>query len=354
MHPAGRAFVLVLLLVVGLAACGGDDGATTHADAAVDTPVDTAINSGCNYDEQRDATNDDVSPGTGTPEDTGVTHGSRTVVCGTFDHTHFDGDITVDVDGYLVSFANPADLLVRIHGTGAEAIELVGVDIYGGAQFDQLVGSITFYGDHGVTAVHLPAGIYELAAFALHSEAITASVPYKLEIVTDMPATRCPALTSGGYAEANDGGSNNGNDMVTIPSGAPPALTASTGDQPEATLLTLAPQTPERVSGTAADITAPDQYEDKDTFAFTTGTSTNELAVRLDWPAGTSNLDYLVFEAMDPSPVVRAITAGNTAPEVKTFSVKPSTSYWLLVGAKTGSAVPVDYSASLCGASFTP
>jgi hypothetical protein len=40
---------------------------------------------------------------------------------------------------------------------------------------------------------------------------------------------------------------------------------------------------------------------------------------------------------------------------VKTFSVKPNTSYWLLVGAQVGSMdLPAAYTGSLCGATFTP
>ena len=41
--------------------------------------------------------------------------------------------------------------------------------------------------------------------------------------------------------------------------------------------------------------------------------------------------------------------------EAATFSVKPGTAYWLLVGAKAGgTGLPASYSATLCGAAFTP
>ena len=45
-----------------------------------------------------------------------------TVLCGKIDSSHFDGDITVDVDSYLVTLATDADVLVRMKGPGAEAI----------------------------------------------------------------------------------------------------------------------------------------------------------------------------------------------------------------------------------------
>jgi hypothetical protein len=351
-------FSRAALASVVLAACGpGPSSSPPDArrpDAPdVDAPID-APPSDCDYTEQSDATNDDTTDPPGSPEQTGITIGARTVVCGKFEHTHFDGDITADVDSYVFTVPSETDVLVRVHGAGAEVIEYAGVDVYGGPSFSTTIGSATFYGDHGVVAVHLPAGTYELAAFALSSAPLTSTVAYKLEITTDTPATRCPEIMTGGFAEANDGANNNGNDVVTIPSGAPPALTASTADMPEPTGITLDVGNT-RVTGSVADVATTDHYEDKDTFAFSTGASTNELAVRLTWPGSGANLDFLLFEANDPSPVFRAIAMSTTGPELRTHAVKPNTNYWLLVGAKTGSTgLPVDYTASLCGATFTP
>ena len=236
------------------------------------------------------------------------------------------------------------------HGAGAEAIEFVGMDVYGGAAFDELAGTLTFYGDHGVAQMRLQPGTYELAAFALAAAAIEAPVDYRITITADAPATRCPSVVSGAsYAEATDGANSTGNDMVTIPSGSPPALTAAT-DDPEPTGLTVTGSSQDRLGGLLKDVATADQYEDKDTYLIAVGDA-NELAIKLDWN-GTANLDYLLFEANTPSPVVRAIAASNTGPEYQTFSVKPATAYWVLAGAKVGSTLPVAYSASLCGASF--
>lgn len=340
--------------VLLLAACGDNrspEGGGPDAPAADASGGTDGLPAGCDYVEQRDATNDDVAPATGTPEDTGLELGARSVICGAFEHTHFDGDITIDIDSYTFTVTGDTGALVRISGA-ATGIELVGVDIYTGPNLDMLVGAVTFYGDHGVTNVRLPAGTYALTAFALHLEAITATVPYQLEVVTDMPDIRCPELAAGGYAEANDGGNNRGNDVITLPDGMPPRLTASTMDAPEPSGLVLAPDAPSRFTGTAANIAGPDLYEDKDTYLFATDATTNELSVRLTWPGNGTNLDYFLFEENNPDPVVRATRTATQAPELETFSVKPSTSYWLLVGARAGTTVPAAYTATLCGDAF--
>lgn len=347
---------LSIALIV-LAACGDDGGSTTR-DAS--TTRDSlllidALQSGCDYVEQRDTTNDDVPPATGTPEATNLTFGSPLVLCGTFDHTHFGDDgYTVDVDGYIVTVATDTDVLVRLNGAGAEAMELVAVDVYTGPNFSTKVpGELTFYNDHGVASVHLAPGTYEFLTYALNSAAITASVPYKLEIIPDSPAVRCPELTSGGYAEANDGGSNNGNDMIAIATNLTTSFTAG-ADTPEPTGLTLSSSSDQRLTGTAANIAAPDKYEDKDTFAFATSAMTNELTVRLTWAGTNTNLDYYLFEADKKDPVLRATLIAKQSPEVQTFSIKPSTSYWLLIGAHVGATAFPAYSASLCPAKFVP
>src|SRR5262245_48359302 len=89
----------LLVLLVAVSACG-DDGGGKQTDAKV---VDTedqidGLPPGCDYAEKSDTTNDDVSDPPGTPESTGLTFRDDTVICGQFDSTHFDGDITVDID----------------------------------------------------------------------------------------------------------------------------------------------------------------------------------------------------------------------------------------------------------------
>jgi hypothetical protein len=342
---------LPVVLLVFAAACG-DDGPGVTADARVDSRPDAA-STGCDYTEASDLTNDTLESA-GVAEDTGISFVDRAVVCGTFDHTHFDGHITVDIDAYTITVGVTTDVLVRIKGQGAAAIEYVGVDIYGGAEFNTLVGMLTFYGNHGVTAVRLEPGTYELLAFALASEPITQPVDYRIEVVSDSPEVRCPEVTSGGYTEANDGPNNTGNDVIRLISGQPPSLTPATTDSPEPTGIVLASGLNIRITGNAADIANPDLYEDKDTYAFATGPGANEMTVRLTWSGTGSNLDFILFEAGDPQPIVRGNSTSQNGLELDTFAVKPSHDYWLLVGARAGTTVPVAYNATLCGASFAP
>lgn len=340
-----------LCVLFAVAACG-EHNTHTGIDALVpDTgPPADALPPGCDYGEQHDATNDDVPPSPGAPEPTGLTIGAKTTICGKFQSTHFDGQITVDVDGYTATIGADTDVLVRLSGAGAEAIELVGVDVYGGAAFDQLQAAVTFYGDHGVSGVHLAAGTYEFVPFALNSSAIAADVAYKLVLATDSLETRCPVLTTGGYPEAHDGTNNTDNDMIAFPTSAPTMLTAALTDIPEPSGITTSATSNNRITGSAANVTTADRYEDKDTFAFTTGAA-NELTVRLGW-TGAANLDFYVFEVANPDPIATANTATANA-ELDMFSLKPNTNYWLLVGAAAGgSGLPAPYSATLCGNNY--
>lgn len=349
---ASMSRVLTLALVVALAACG-DDGSNAMRDAGpVDTAVADAAFSGCDYDEQSDLTNDDVD--NGTPEATGLTFTSSTVVCGVFDHTHFDGSFIVDVDAYTVALAADGDVLVRVHSKGMAALELIGIDVRNAA--GTLVGIVTLYGDHGVTSMRLPAGTYSFSVFALASASVTTSTAYKVAITADVPDTRCVEVTTGGYmTETRDGAQNNGNDMITIPPGSTtPALTSSTTDMPEPANFVIAANFSIRAAGQAANINSPDAYEDKDAFVFATALGTNELTVRLSWPTAGANLDWMIFEQNNPDPIVRATTTTTTGLEMKITSVKPSTTYWLWIAAKVGAVVPATYNATLCGATFAP
>lgn len=347
----------ILAMVLGASACGDDKDPNTTPDAPradggvdavlTDGPPDDASN-GCDYVEQRDLTNDNIV-GDGPAEETGVTFTSRSVVCGSLASTHYDEEeLIVDVDAYRFTVAAEGDVLVRFAGA-AQDIVFVGVDVYGGKDFTDFVGGNTFYGDHGVVALHLAAGDYELSAFALNETAATSDVAYAIEVIADDPATRCAAVTSGGFVEANDQAASINNDVITIPSGAPPALTPSAADAPEATELTLGTQ-PTRITGTAADVVLTDQYEDKDTYLVLTGVDTNELSIRVD-TASTANLDVFISEAGVVPPIFRSTRT--TAPETTIVPLKPASAYWITVGARTGSTgLPAAYSASLCGASY--
>jgi hypothetical protein len=97
-------------------------------------------------------------------------------------------------------------------------------------------------------------------------------------------------------------------------------------------------------------VTTADDYEDKDTYAFSTG-GANELTLRLSW-SGAANLDYYVFEAGTTTAVEHQTTMTAGA-ENSIFSLERNSNYWLWVGAKTGSSgLPAPYSATLCGGNY--
>jgi hypothetical protein len=216
-------------------------------------------------------------------------------------------------------------------------------------------------GDHGAYLAELPAGTYNIVVTASAAADIAAPIPYKVELVADQPTTRCPDLTgmTADYTEANDGAANTGNDVVLVDFTKIPSfsLTAATTDAPEMTGLTVDPSKNAHVVGSSASVAAgTDTYLDRDTYAITTGTSTNELSIRLNWPGSTTDLDYVVFENnMLTTPNVAATLTASTEDEFATFAVKPSTSYWVWIGAYKGSTgQPIAYSASVCAATYTP
>ncbi len=350
---------LVGLLV--LAACG-DDAGTPAIDASitVDASIDAPITPGCDYTETADVTNDDFSGNVANSvaEISGVFAGARRTICGTINSTHYvPADELVDIDGFTFTIATDADVRIDLVAPGAEALDYLSLDVYRDGTLDNVGTSATFVGNHAVLDVHLVAGSYELLLFAANPAAISAALPYRVTFAVDSPATRCPKLTGGpAYTETLDtmGNIHAGNDVLLI-SNPTLSLTASTADMPEPTGLTLGPTSTYLVAGSSADLTVTSGYRDRDTFAITTGPATDELAVRLSWPGTTQDLDFFVLEAATLPAIGRAIEAVKQEPEMKTFGVKPSTTYWILVGNDASSAPgPVPYGISICGATFAP
>lgn len=360
--------VLVLILLLA-SACGDDGGgsvvpdAPMQNDAAIDAPISTV---GCDYTEAHDDTNDDFSGNNpnGVAEATSKTFtGSSLTICGNLDSTHFvAADELVDIDGF--SFAAPAGVDVRIELTvtgGTIPIDYLSIDVYTGANLSIAVGTTSkFVGNHAVWDAHLdPAdgGMYEVLLFAGNATALTAPLAYKVTITMDNRATRCPKQTgNAAYAEQRDtaGNGHTANDMVLI---ANPSLmlTASTTDQPEVTGVTVAPATNYRVTGSSADITAMSGYKDRDTFELTTGAATNEVALRVNWPGTAHDLDFWLLQKDTLPSLGRAFTSSQTEDEFKTFAVKPSTAYWVLIGKDaTGGSGDVAYDLSVCGSTFSP
>lgn len=349
-------------LLVLVAACG-DDGKPATPDASnvvPDAAIDAPSGPGCDYTEKADITNDDFSGNVpnSVAETSGAFSGTTRVICGTIDSTHFvAADELVDIDGFMFSVTTAADVRIDLTSPGAETLDYLSIDVYKNGTLDNVGTTAKFVGDHAVLDVHLEAGMYELLVFAGNPAAIATSLPYRATIRIDTPDTRCAKLTgAGSYAETRDSAANGhtANDMVLI-SNPTVSLTASTTDMPEATGLTLGANSAYLVTGTSADIAVVSGYKDRDTFEIMTGTTTNEIAVRLNWPGTTHDLDYYVLEAARVPYVGRAIEAVKQEPEMKTFGVKPGTSYWIVVGNDASSgAGNASYGLSICGAKFTP
>jgi hypothetical protein len=346
-----------------LGACGNSSSSGGN-DADIDAPElgDGDLDMGdsgpivltCDFTEAADSTNDLLSMA----EATGKTLGTRITVCGEIDNGHFDaGSGRVDADGFEFTIGTDTDVLVHILGTGIAMPDDTVIQLFENTTF---VAFGVVEGDHGTMAAHLPAGDYRVAMASFDSADISAPIAYQLTIVPDTPATRCPAATTGGFAEAGDGGSNNGNDVVDYESSSntPSSLSASGTDVPEATGITADPAMQYRVTGSSADVNPADDYEDRDTFAFTTGASTTQMTIRLNWASTSMDLDYRVYPAIgsgDPLSIVGGLDESPMEEEFETFAVKPSTTYWLWIAAEDGATgQPSPYAATLCGEQFSP
>jgi hypothetical protein len=345
----------VVLVMMSVAACGG--GGDKKIDAAqifddvpvVDTPPPPP---GCDWGELADATND---WNTGTPEQTNlVFDGSKPlVICGKIDNGHFDmNEQRIDVDAYFFTVANEGDIeLIVTPGADTSAIESVAG--YVSDQNSLYATAVVF--DHGIASTHLQPGNYELDMEAYSATNAAAAIDYKLKVVADMPLTRCPKVTAAAsYTEANDGAGNVGNDVFSIVY-TPSYMVTETpaNDLPENTNITVAGDTKYRITGTHALVDGTDEYMDRDAYKITTGATTNQLAIRLNWPGTTADLDYILFNESQTSDVGGGTSIGNEEDEFATFAVKPNTTYWLWVGMYDGSTAPVTYDVSVCGENFT-
>lgn len=339
-----------------LAACGGGGNSGDLPDAPPGSdgpPVDTIQPGACAYTEAADATNIST-PGA---EATGIMYSAATAICGKINNGHFNSGV-VDIDAYKISVPANSELLVHISATGIDALSQVAVQVLSGNGMRTIANGIV-QGDHGTASVALPTGDYILVAGARNAADIAAPIDYKISLVPDTPATRCAKVTAAAnFTEANDGGGNIGNDVISIDEGANPStkLTPSAADNPEPTALTVAAGTNYRLSGSSAVLTAVDSYKDKDTFLFTTGATTTQLSVRLNWAVTNVDFDFLALPAGSVASIGAGLAISNTEDEFRTFAVKPSTQYWLWVGAyKDSTATTASvYDATICAETFTP
>ena len=329
-------------LALALAACGGHDN---H-------PMPDAAPPPCDFTEAADGTNN------ASAEDSALMIGDTTMnLCGQVNPGHFDAaQKTVDVDKLRVTLPGPADLLFRVFAD-TTALGDFSVMIFDTQPHPVLMNGVTYdasAGDHGVFAASLQPGTYDVWVVAKATADIGAPLDYKVRILPDHPEMRCPTVADpAAYTEAHDNADNLGNDVVSVDwtKAAQYALTASTSDAAEPSGVTLDSDAPKRISGSAANTTTnADAYLDRDTFQVMTGADTNELALRINWPAGGADLDAILFADGQMVPTGSTTRSGTGGDELTSFAVKPATSYWLWVGAAKGSTgLPAAYDVSLCG-----
>lgn len=345
----------VLALVV--AGCGDDagsgmvDSAVTQDDAPSQTDGSTMVT--CDFTEAADATNGAAAGA----EATSLTLATKLTLCGAVNNGHLASGL-VDADAFKFTVSADTDVLLRVTGGGLEA--LTDMDIVIADPSGASVGFGVFEGDHGTLAARLPAGDWLAVAQAFNGSDPAAPTSYVMTVVTDTPATRCAKATGGTtFPEAGDGGSDNGNDVITYDASSNPEsnYTAASGDAPEATSFSVAPATQYRITGSSANVNPADDYMDRDTYAFTTGATTNEMSIRLNWAATTVDFDYRVYYSTGATPTsfVGGLLTRNTEDEFETFATTPNTTYWLWVAAYDGATgLPAPYQATLCGESYAP
>jgi hypothetical protein len=351
------------MLAVG---CGSN--AKARPDAYV-TPDATPLV--CDYTEAHDTTNDYNVLNPGFEQAGIVLPTGKMTICGMVNNGHFGSDTisdSIDIDTYAVTVAQDADVWVSLTGSGSAgsaalaAIPNLGIFAYDATTMVTVggEGGGLFFYDHSVYSAHLPAGSYLFSMEAYGTGDIAASVPYKMTITTDTPATRCPQLaTAPDYTESHDGPSDNGNDVVAVDYTATPQYSLITGttNAPEPTNLTLASGTNYLIDGTSAAVAKNASYFDRDTYLITTGPTTDQLAIRLNWPSATVDLNWLMFVENDVrAPFAEGWIKQLGQPQFETFAVAPSSRYWLWIGASSTDStnLPATYGASICAEAFTP
>jgi len=352
-------------VIAGLAllvsACG-DGAVNPDADSRDvgprDSSVDAFIDPSCDYTEQADATNDTSA------EATTLTFASQAVLCGTIDHSHFAGgavDIgaydghlaggTVDLDSYTFTVTTTTDVLMHVTGVGAEALDDVILHVRSSSM--QSLASAHFEGDHGTLYAHLTPGTYTASVGGFHASSVAAAIQYRVKIVTDAPATRCPPFTGGSLLfepQSND------NDVLQYSRSLVPhtSLTPSTTDAPSGSFI-IFPGGGYAIGASAEDANPSDDYMDRDTYAVVAGAMTTQLTIRVKRYATTIDFDFLVSYANSEEAFAGNLDTATAEDELATFAVQPGATLWLWFGARDGATgLPQSYDATICPETFSP
>jgi hypothetical protein len=363
-----RSIHFVSLCLLFAAACGDDKDAPAKPDAREfpDGPqdIDAQVDIPCVYTEMSDTTNDNLLTN-GTPEATGISFTAGTAICGKVNMGHYNNpNDNVDVDSF--AFTVPADSrgILYATGTGLETLGSVLIEING------INTSVSEYGPFegtlGVVAAELPPGNYAITIAGYAPADIAAAIDYKLTLRVDS-ATRCPKATATAaftesLEQATGGATGGANDVYEIRYQGQPSRSMTTlpTDMPETTSVTVDAGMSYRVSGTSSTFTATppswmDDFQDRDTYAFTMGATTNQLAVRLNWGGNVHDFDMFIFENSATFESSVGWDGSDMEDEFTTLAVVPGATYLITVGAVDGyTGQPVAYDLTLCGDAVTP
>jgi len=319
-------------------------------------PTSGPVAAECDYTEMDDANNDYLGSTNYVLEDSGITFDTtvQRTICGKINTGHFDDWwYSVDVDNYAVTMQQAGDVIVTLTGA-AQAVSSVGIYAYNADRGESEAGSY-FVGDHGVFAAHLPAGHYEFSVEAYDDHDAAADISYKIHINQDLPVQRCGRITAPAtYSETSDGVTSTGNDVVAIDWDSYPSKGMSSGVA-EVSSMTMMGGSKYRITGVSDQLGADGSYYDRDTYSITTGPTTNQLSVRLNWVGQTADMDYFLFPQDSTYEIGSAAHNKLGEDEFGTFPVQPSTTYWLWVGASAtdASSTWAPYDASICADTFT-
>ena len=301
----------------------------------------------CYYTETDDATNDTTAEMTNLTVSADPEH-----VCGAFDGGHHDDLLgIVDTDTYRVDIETAGPLLVElVGGDGVDQLHDIAVQFLTTAAQPAIAAVGHYYpalADHGAYVVTLAAGSYDMQVTLYDAGDLVGSIDYRVRLA---PMPPCDTLATPNYSEQSD--ATNGAIAVDY-TNASQSFTMIAGDTPEASGVSVDAGHSYMIAGNAGTTAGTDQYLDRDTYAFATNENTNELAIRLDWQGMASDLDFIVFEAQSVTPVVASNTTSDMAGELAVFGVKPSTPYWLWIGAFAGGTTAATaYTATVCGTHF--
>jgi len=310
------------------------------------------------YVESNDAGNAFAVPvQTGAAEPTSQKADTGVAVCGQLDVNHFTAATgVVDVDSFAFDVPQATEVFVSVELGSEVPADLIELVVTGTGVTNHRVRATP---RNGSTWLKLGAGSATVSLVVHNGAALTKSVRYVLRVTKDDLAARCAQVAKAdadvAYTESQDGPSNTANDVL-IPSLAlsEQQPTADTTDAAEDHNFLLRSGQRGLISGSLANVDhgAGSAYLDGDTF-LVSAFGSYQFTLRLDWAGAAANLDVWVFEEGDFRAIAHTTATSKTGPELMTFAVENTKSYWVWVGAATGSTgLPQSYALTLCGEGF--